>query len=343
MSYEFKEITDEKTWKAFEENYHDNETFFQSWEWSEFEKSIHKEVYRIGIYDSQLNELAGVMSIVFINAKRGRLLHVRNGPLIKWGNKELAAEVINYLRLMAIDKDCSYVRISPLLDDIKENRQFMKELGLVSCQMHDVDAEITWVLNLNQSEEEILAGMRKNVRYYIGRAKKDGVQIIKSTNPDDLVKFWPIFLDTVERQSWKAYSYEYVFNEFKTFAQAGKALLILAKYDDKYIAGSIFIFHKGISYYHHSGSLTAYRKIPAPYLIQWQAIKEAKARGFDKYNFFGIARTDKKTHPWAGLTFFKKGFGGYAESHLHAHDLPIKNKYWLTHLFEFGERKLRGY
>jgi peptidoglycan pentaglycine glycine transferase (the first glycine) len=343
MSYEFKEITDEKTWKDFEENYHDNETFFQSWEWSEFEKSIKKEVFRIGIYTAGSPDIVGVMSIVLVNAKRGRLLHVRNGPLINWGNDQLVAEVVNHLRLLAVEKDCAYVRISPLLDDTKENRLLMKDLGFVGCQMHDVDAEVTWALNLNQTEDEILQGMRKNVRYYINRARKDGVQIIKSTNPDDLVKFWPIFLDTVERQAWKAYSYEYVYNEFKVFAAAGKALLVLAKYDEKFIAGSIFIFHKGVAYYHHSGSMTAFRKIPAPYLIQWHAIKDAKARGLTKYNFFGIARTDDPNHPWAGLTFFKKGFGGYMETHLHAHDLPIKKRYWLTNLYEFGERKLRGY
>jgi len=337
----FKEINDSKVWKDFEENYHDFETFFQSWEWTEFEKSMHKEVFRIGVYRGE--RVIGVMAVIHIKAKRGNLLHVRNGPLIDWNDEEVVKACVEYIQKLAGENNCSYARISPLIDNTKENKKKLQEYGFVNCQMHDVDAEVTWVMGLDKTEDEILAGMKKHTRYYISRAKRDGVSVIKSINPEDMVKFWPIFLDTVKRQDWKAYPYEYVFNEFKIFSDAGKALLILAKYTEKFIAGSIFIFHKGVAYYHHSGSLTEFRQIPAPYLIQWSIIKEAKEKGMKKYNFFGIARTDNPKHPWSGLTFFKKGFGGAAENHLHAQDLPIKRRYWLTHVFEFAEKKLRGY
>jgi len=340
-SIQFKDITDATIWKDFEENYHDTETFFHSWEWSEFEISMNRETYRRGVYQDDF--LVGVILAVVVNAKRGKHLHVRNGPLIHWDDAEVVEATILHIKELALNLNCIYVRVSPLLDDLIVNKKILSKYGFVSCQMHDVDAEVTWVLDITQSEEEIKAGMRKNTRYYINRARKDGVIIEKSTNPDDLVKFWPIFIDTVKRQDWKAYPYEYILNEFKLFAKTGKALLILAKYQDEYIAGSIFIFHKGVAYYHHSGSLTAYRKIPAPYLIQWHAIKEAISRGMKKYNLFGIARTDTPKHPWAGLTFFKKGFGGKVEAHIHAQDLPLSKKYWLTHFFEFGEKKLRGY
>lgn len=344
MNYEFKEINDQIVWKNFEEKYHESESFFQSWEWSELEKSLGHEAFRLGIYkNGNPDVLVGIMLIVFINAKRGRLLHVRTGPLIDWENEELVAETATYLRLFGISKECSYVRISPLINNSRENQELMKKLGMHQAQMHAVDGEITWMLSLEQSEEEILAGMRKNTRYYINRAKKDGVHILKTMNPDELVKFWPIFLDTVKRQDWKAHPYEHIYNEFKMFAKAGKAMLILAKYNGDYIAGAIFIFHKGTAYYHHSASLTAYRKIPAPYLIQWTAIKEAKSRGMKMYNFYGVAPTDNSKHPWAGLTFFKKGFGGYMEEHLHAYDLPLQKRYWMTNLFEMVERKRGGY
>ena len=343
MSYEFKEIYDKETWKNFEENFHSFETFFQSWEWTEFEKSMGKEIFRIGIYGTGKNELLGVMSIVLIDAKRGRLLHVRNGPLLDWSNKDLVIETIGHLKHFATTKNCSHVRISPLLKESPENRKLMKNLGLVDSQMHDVDAETTWILDVDLEDNELLAKMRTNTRYHINRKRKETVEIETSTNPEDLKKFWPIFSNTVERQDWKAYPYKYLYNEFKIFRESNKAMLILAKYDGQYIAGTYIIFHKGMAYCHHSASLTAYRKIASPYLVQWRAIQEMKARGIKKYNFFGIARTDDQRHPWSGLTFFKKGFGGYIDEHLHAHDIPVKKRYWLTHYYELIQRKLKGF
>jgi lipid II:glycine glycyltransferase (peptidoglycan interpeptide bridge formation enzyme) len=343
MSYFFKEIENEFDWNAFIEKYDGNASFIQSWEWSEFELSQGKKLKRIGIYDEKSSHLKGVMLITKVVAKRGVYLHVRNGPLLDWGDKELINDTVEYLKKQAKEEGCDFFRISPLIENTVENKKTLKDLGFVDCQMHDVDAEITWVLDLDQTEEEILKGMRKNTRYYVGRAAKDGVKIIKSVNPDDLKLFWPIFEDTVKRQQWNAYPYEYVLNEFKTFSKNGKALLMLAEYQGKYIAGSLFVYFNETGYYHHSGSLTEFNKIPASYLIQWEAIKEAKNRGMKKYNFFGIARTDNKNHPWAGLTFFKKGFGGHEEISIHAQDYPLKKRYWITNIYELIERKRKGY
>ncbi len=105
----------------------------------------------------------------------------------------------------------------------------------------------------------------------------------------------------------------------------------------------MFIFYRNEVVYHHSGSLTEFRHIPASYLLQWEAINDAKKAGFEKYNFFGIAREDNLKHPWYGLSFFKKGFGGEEQRWVHGHDLPLKPKYWLTYIYEFLERKKRGY
>jgi diadenosine tetraphosphatase ApaH/serine/threonine PP2A family protein phosphatase len=45
------------------------------------------------------------------------------------------------------------------------------------------------------------------------------------------------------------------------------------------ISAAIFVFWQDICFYHHSGSLTEFNKVPVSYLLQWEAIKEAKAKG----------------------------------------------------------------
>ena len=46
------------------------------------------------------------------------------------------------------------------------------------------------------------------------------------------------------------------------------------------------------------------------YLLQWQAILEAKKYGAKVYDFYGIPPVDDPHHPMSGLYRFKTGFGG---------------------------------
>lgn len=336
-----KEITDKNYWEEFISNSGYNTSFFQSWAWGEFEKSLGKTVIRMGFYNDE--NIVAIAQIVEVNAKRGKFLHVRNGPVTDWDNKETTEALLKQLKIIGNELNVDFLRISPQVKYSKYNAKMWSETGFVKNQMHDVDAEITWVLDLNQDLETIQLNMRKNTRYYIRKAEKEGVKIIRSTDINDLDKFYSVYDDTVERQKWNAYGHDYLKKEFEIFSKEGEIAIYLAEYQGKIIAASLFIYYLGETFYHHSGSLTEYQKIPASYLLQWESIKDSKEKGMIKYNFFGIARDDNPKHPWAGLTFFKKGFGGEEQRWMHAHDLPIRSKYWLTYFYELFERVKRGY
>jgi lipid II:glycine glycyltransferase (peptidoglycan interpeptide bridge formation enzyme) len=278
-----------------------------------------------------------------VPAARGKILHLRHNPVIDWKDAKLANETVAFIKLTARKYQCDFVRLSPLLAADSAQEQFFARQGFVNSQVHDIDAEITWVLDLKQTEEEVLAQMKKNTRYLIKRADRDGIKIEMTQRLDAIDDFWPIFADTVKRQQWSAYSRDYLRAEFETFVAADMAQIFLAKYQGRYIAGAIFIYYKDTCYYHHSGGLSEFRHLPAQYLIQWHSILEAKRRGLKTYNFFGIARDDDPNHPWAGLTFFKKGFGGLEQRYMHAKDLPITFRYWLTHFYEKYMTWRRGY
>jgi lipid II:glycine glycyltransferase (peptidoglycan interpeptide bridge formation enzyme) len=46
----------------------------------------------------------------------------------------------------------------------------------------------------------------------------------------------------------------------------------------------------------------------------------SKAEGATTYDFFGVAATEHPKHPWAGITRFKRGFGGRAERYIGSAD-----------------------
>ncbi len=49
---------------------------------------------------------------------------------------------------------------------------------------------------------------------------------------------------------------------------------------------------------------------------------------------WGISKTETPEHRFAGVTLFKKGFPGERVDWLHAQDLPLTKKYWITYGFE---------
>ena len=77
-------------------------------------------------------------------------------------------------------------------------------------------------------------------------------------------------------------------------------------------------------------------------MVQWEIIKEAKRRGCALYNFWGIAPEGAGDHPWAGLSLFKKGFGGFSEEYIRTQDFPVSKKYWITYAIEHMRKWKRG-
>jgi len=342
--YTIQEINDKGMWEDFLGNSSGQEcsptSFIQSWNWGEFSKKMGQKIYRLGIYQNTNagTTMVGIALGILIKAKRGKYLHFRHGPVINWKDQELVKFVLDYFEKLAKTEGASFVRISPLItySQVKQLPELMKRSK--TSQMHNVDSEETWILDLNKTEEELLANMRKNTRYSIRKAEKMGVKIIKTKDSKYLDEFWNIMMDTVKRQKWTFYSKEYIKNEFEIFAQDDKALLFLASYNNKLIAGSMFIYDHNQSAYHHSGALTEFRNVPASYMIQWEAIKEAKARGLKRHNFWGLPLTKNNQldmhDPWTGVGLFKVGFGGHAERWAHARDIPVSWKYWTTHYYE---------
>ena len=100
-------------------------------------------------------------------------------------------------------------------------------------------------------------------------------------------------------------------------------------------------------------SSSRHQKIPASYLLQWTAIKDALRRGDHVYNFWGIApriagpdgelSIANPGHPFAGVTLFKTGFGGESLTLHPCIDIPLKRSYYLTRGFEYVRKWRRGF
>jgi lipid II:glycine glycyltransferase (peptidoglycan interpeptide bridge formation enzyme) len=336
MAISFREVTDESVWDQFILA-HAPGSIFQSWGWGEVQKSSGVRTNRIGIFEGSL--LVGVAALTRTIAKRGRFLHVRHGPVLSVHTQTLWHEVTAYLRETARKEDLWFVRVSPQLAPLPANLGMFTSMHYRPAPIHAMDAEVCWVLDLAPTEEALLVGMRKSTRYEVRQAVKLGVRVRATTSVKDLDAFLSLYEKTASRQGFVAH--RGVQEEFAYFAPRGQAALFLGYVGDELRSGALVLFWGDQAIYHHGASVPSREPVSAA--VQWEAIREAKTRGMNIYNFWGIAPEGKGRHPWHGITSFKKGFGGQQIVYLHAQDLPVSPLYLVNWTVETARRISRGY
>jgi lipid II:glycine glycyltransferase (peptidoglycan interpeptide bridge formation enzyme) len=321
-------IDNQKEWEAFLMD-HPESNFLQSWYWGEFHKKLGHSLQRTGFYEG--NKLIGIMLSIVEPARRARYLTVPAGPIIDWHNKLLVKEFVKTIQKLGKDQNCVFVRVRPQLIKDEFSRNLFKQLKFKSAPMH-LHAELTSQLDITKREDDLMAHFRQNTRYEIRKAAKLNIAIKTSTDPADIKSFYDLQIETAKRHNFVPFSYEYLHEQFKVFASRGKAVLYSAYLKDQLLAQAFIIFYGVEAAYHYGASTEAGRKLPGAYLIQWEAVKEAKKRGLQRYNFWGVVPEDAKNHRFYGVSVFKRGFRGADVEYIHAQDLVINQPRYLFNL-----------
>ncbi|HEX7259644.1 MAG TPA: peptidoglycan bridge formation glycyltransferase FemA/FemB family protein [Candidatus Saccharimonadia bacterium] len=335
---EVKPIDNQQDWGAFLAS-HPESNFLQSWQWGEFHLALGKTVLRRGFYKS--GKLVGLMLSVVEPARRGRYVTVPGGPIIDWHDTAAVKVFVAEIRVQAKTEKCVFVRVRPQLITDDFSTTLFAELGFRGAPTH-LHAELTQQLDITLPEEEILTKMRKGTKYEVKNSIKVGINVTSSAETKDMQAFYDLQIETAKRQGFVPFSYQFLEKQFQVFTAAKQALLYTAAYEGQVLAQAFIIFQGQEAVYHYGASTDAGRQYPGAYAIQWEAIKEAKRRGMSRYNFWGIAPPDQPNHRFAGITRFKRGFGGEAVEYLHARDLVINQAYYLVNLvIEETRRRMR--
>ena len=252
-------------------------------------------------------------------------LEIPRGPL--FASHKAAETLLGQVADLAKAEKAIFVRMSPW-GEFK-----IKNLKLKIAK-HDHHPQTTLVLDLSLSEEDLLKQMKPKGRYNIKVAEKNGVTILENQGAD---LFYDLLVKTTDRDGFSANSkvyYEKMLQALQPHVQ-----LLMAGQDGKAVAGGIFVYLDHVGTYYYGASDHEYRNLMAPYLLQWEAIKEAKRRGCKTYDFLGIAPEGIANHPWAGVTEFKKKFGGTVVNYPQAKELVIRPVwYWAYRVY----KRLRG-
>jgi lipid II:glycine glycyltransferase (peptidoglycan interpeptide bridge formation enzyme) len=164
----------------------------------------------------------------------------------------------------------------------------------------------TIVIDLTVSEETLLKRFVDSKKRGIKKAEKAGVEVIKGTIEDfaflkqkDYVFPLGYFM---KKDLQKLYG---------SFPDENKCVLT-AVYNGKIIASVLLFFFDKRAYYWQAVTTNQGRKLHAPTLLVWYALREAKKRNCSEFDFDGVydSRFTQATKRWKGFTKFKEGFGG---------------------------------
>jgi peptidoglycan pentaglycine glycine transferase (the first glycine) len=340
-----REISDKEKWEDFLSKCPER-TFLQSWNWGEFQERMGNKIWRLAIYDRGGTVINSVALVAKITARRGKFLLVQHGPAFRSdeNKKEILSSFTEELGKIGRREGTDFIRMNPLLKRSSENEEIFKNLGFKEAPIHANAYEATWKLDITPPEDSLLAGMRKTTRYLIRQSLKNlDVSVEKSENASDIEYYQKLNEEVAGRQKFVPFSKEYIRNEFEVFLKDKEALLFFGKYKGELAAAALIVFWSGIGFYHQAASRPEYQKFSVPYLLQWEAVKEAKKRGCLLYDFWGfVDPKENPRHPWAGPTLFKMGFGGRVQEYIKTRDYPLSGKYRLINLFERARKIKRS-
>ena len=278
--------------------------FLQSEEWLRFQEAAGKKVVRLSGSDFSANGIVHTLPIV------GRYLYVPRGPIVNENIKYQISNIKELLVAVARKENARWIRIEPQAEAMLAI--FQKAFGkkLVKAP-HDMQPRETFVIDISKNEEELLAAMKPKTRYNVRLAEKHGVKVFSTREEKHRQVFLDLMQTTADRQEITPHPRAY-YEKFLTAFPDEMCQLFVAEYGGQVLAANLLMIYGTTATYLHGGSSGEHREMMAPYLLQWEQMRYAKAQGCARYDFGGIRTTDNEqrttNNTWTGITRFKMGF-----------------------------------
>ncbi len=297
-----------------------NPHVLQSWAWGEFKSRHGWRASRFLFQDG--GETVAAASA--LQRKLPRLpisiLYVPKGPLLDWTDSDLAAGVLAELERLARRRRALFIKIDPDVYYLDESPDFSPQpkcAAEVAVMMESRDWQLsddqiqfrnTALLDLSRSEGELLAAMKQKTRYNVRLATRRGVTVREGTSAD-LDAFYQLYAETSQRDGFLIRPRDYYHDAWGSFLSAGRARLLLAEFESEILAGLVLFTFGATAWYMYGASSNRHRKRMPNQLLQWEAIRQAKAVGCTLYDLWGAPNTLDESDLMWGVYRFKLGLG----------------------------------
>ena len=306
---------------------------------------VETDVDRLSSFGFQPSAAALILKRQIIRngfAARLSILYSPKGPLLDWTNETLRTRVLNELQSFAKQQAAIFLKMDPDVvlgtgvpnseDEVVDNngQLVMQDLtrrgwGYASDQ---IQFKNTVVIDLEPTEEELLARMKPKTRYNVRLAEKKGV-VLRVGAKGDLPMLYKMYAETSVRDGFVIRDEAYYKTVWELFMNSNEPTCepLIAEVDGEPVAAIFVFYFAGRAYYVYGMSRNAHREKMPTYLLQWEAMQRAKAKGCTAYDLWGAPEVFDESDSMWGVYRFKEGLGGKVVRTLGAYDFA-PNPLW---------------
>jgi peptidoglycan pentaglycine glycine transferase (the first glycine) len=348
-----------------------NPHLLQTWEWSQVKAKYGWEPLPF-VWYSQSSPVRGQPTAAVMVLKRHipiggfaarlNILYLPKGPLMDWSDESLRDRVLDDLQSFAKRQGAIFLKIDPdvvLGTGIPERSPMSPDVGIDEHLDNSGQAVMSalkrrgWLFSSDQiqfrntvmidlfpSEDEMLARMKQKTRYNVRLAGKKGV-VVRVGNKDDLPMLYKMYAETSLRDGFVIRDEGYYQTVWQIFmeSEAPTCEPLIAEVDGEPVAAIFVFYFAGRAYYIYGMSREAHREKMPNYLLQWEAIRRAKAAGCSFYDLWGAPDEFNEGDSMWGVFRFKEGLGGQVVRTLGAWDFTPK-PFWYKMYSEIIPRVL---
>jgi len=289
---------------------------------------------RLLFHDEADDRMVAAASVLLRQLPRlpAAIAYVPKGPAFDYGDASLADTVLASLEVEARRSRVVFIKIDPDVPSESEQGSALMDLlrrrGWRSS-LEQIQYRNTILSDLVPDEEALMSSMKSKTRYNIRLAARRGVSVRHGTTAD-LAAFYDMYRETALRDGFIIRPFEYYRQAWESFLSASMARLLLADVEGATIAGLLLFTFADRAWYMYGASTTSHRQLMPNHLLQWEAIRWAKAQGCTTYDWWGAPDVLNDSDPMWGVYRFKIGFGGQFTPWIGAWDYPTSPMlYWL--------------
>lgn len=191
----------------------------------------------------------------------------------------------------------------------------------------------TLILDLNKTEDELLAPMSKKTRQYIRKSRsEETVEIRQVQSREELEKCMQVYRQTAERAGFALHDDQYYYDVFENL---GEASPVFAAYKEGWPIAFLWLAisaHTAFELY--GGMNDDGQELRANYALKWHAITKMKEWGIGRYDMNGLVSD--------GVSNFKRGFADHEDMLVGTYEKSLSPLYpvW-TKVLPLGKKLLR--
>ena len=327
-------VTAEKTWHAAL-NALPNPHALQSWAWGDFKSRWGWQPARLLWRTDDGVPYAAVQLLRRpIPHTPWQMLYAPKGPVWHYADTVRVRRVLADIEAYARRQRALFVKIDPDVP-LAFGAGETEVPDAAGLALRDILAERGWrfspqqiqfkntvLLDVRADDDTLLARMKSKTRYNIRLAGRKGVSVRRGTVAD-LPEFYRLYAVTARRDGFLIRPEAYYLDVWTQFLRDNAAALLLATFNGETIAGVMLFFFGQTAWYMYGASDNRYRNVMPNHLLQWEAMKTARARGCTVYDLWGAPDVFDESDGMWGVYRFKTGFGGETRQGLGAWDFPV--------------------